>query len=174
MVVLLVDEETHGGHARRGHPQPRGLHIWSVAHLLRGAYKPYEYGRVIVPMVVLRHLDYVLEPTEAKVLDTATRLVGKVENVGPPLRQAAGEQFYSTSPRNGVPEALRLAARRSQARYYRRRMLGPLVATGLLAATCLIAGLLTGQGKLFVVGFPLAALCIPVMILYRREERKRN
>jgi len=73
--------------------------IWSVADLLRGDYKQSEYGRVILPMVVLRRLDCVLEPTKAKVLDTAAKLVGKVENVDPLLRQAAaGEQFYNTSP----------------------------------------------------------------------------
>ncbi len=73
--------------------------IWSVADLLRGDYKQSEYGRVILPMVVLRRLDCVLEPTKARVLDTAARLAGRVANVGPVLRQAAGEQqFYNVSP----------------------------------------------------------------------------
>lgn len=73
--------------------------IWSVADLLRGDYKQSEYGRVILPLVVLRRLDCVLEPTKDKVLDTATRLDGKVQNLDPLLRQAAGgEQFYNTSP----------------------------------------------------------------------------
>ncbi len=39
--------------------------IWSVADLLRGDYKQSEYGRVILPLVVLRRLDCVLEPTKA-------------------------------------------------------------------------------------------------------------
>ena len=34
--------------------------IWSVADLLRGDYKQSEYGKVILPMVVLRRLDCVL------------------------------------------------------------------------------------------------------------------
>jgi len=73
--------------------------IWSVADLLRGDYKQSEYGRVILPMVVLRRLDCVLEPTKGAVLATAQRLAGRVENVDPLLRQAAGgEQFYNTSP----------------------------------------------------------------------------
>jgi type I restriction enzyme M protein len=72
--------------------------IWSVADLLRGDYKQSEYGRVILPMVVLRRLDCVLEPTKDKVLATAQELAGKVENSDPLLRQAAGgEQFYNTS-----------------------------------------------------------------------------
>jgi type I restriction enzyme M protein len=72
--------------------------IWSVADLLRGNYKQSEYGRVILPLTVLRRLDCVLEPTKAKVLDTAKRLVGKVDNVEPVLSQASGEQFFNTSP----------------------------------------------------------------------------
>ncbi|MGI9119353.1 MAG: type I restriction-modification system subunit M, partial [Acidimicrobiales bacterium] len=72
--------------------------IWSVADLLRGDYRQSEYGRVILPLVVLRRLDCVLEPTKAKVLDEAARLVGKIDNVEPLLRKAAGEQFYNTSP----------------------------------------------------------------------------
>ncbi|HUP68233.1 MAG TPA: class I SAM-dependent DNA methyltransferase [Acidimicrobiales bacterium] len=72
--------------------------IWSVADLLRGDYKQSEYGRVILPMVVLRRLDCVLEPTKDTVLETAKSLAGRVENVDPVLRQATGEQFYNTSP----------------------------------------------------------------------------
>jgi type I restriction enzyme M protein len=73
--------------------------IWSVADLLRGDYKQSEYGRVILPMVVLRRLDCVLEPTKPKVLERVASLAGKVANVDPLLRQAAGgEQFYNTSP----------------------------------------------------------------------------
>ncbi|TMK54055.1 MAG: hypothetical protein E6G66_00330, partial [Actinobacteria bacterium] len=43
--------------------------IWSVADLLRGDYKQSEYGRVILPLVVLRRLDCVLDRTKAKVLE---------------------------------------------------------------------------------------------------------
>jgi type I restriction-modification system DNA methylase subunit len=45
--------------------------IWSVADLLRGDYKQSEYGRVILPFVVLRRLDCVLDRTKDKVLVTA-------------------------------------------------------------------------------------------------------
>ncbi len=34
--------------------------IWSVADLLRGDYKAHEYGRVILPLTVLRRLDATL------------------------------------------------------------------------------------------------------------------
>jgi hypothetical protein len=71
---------------------------WSVADLLRGDCKQSEYGRVILPMVVLRRLDCVLEPAKDKVLAKYQNLEGKVANVEPVLREVAGEQFYNTSP----------------------------------------------------------------------------
>lgn len=44
-------------------------HIWEIADLLRGRYRPSDYGNVILPLTVLRRLDIVLEPTKADVLD---------------------------------------------------------------------------------------------------------
>jgi type I restriction enzyme M protein len=72
--------------------------IWSVADLLRGTYKQSEYGKVVLPLVVIRRLDCVLEPTKDAVLTRAKSLKGKVENVEPVLRSVAGQQFYNTSP----------------------------------------------------------------------------
>ena len=43
--------------------------IWKIADLLRGDYKQSDYGKVILPMTVLRRLDGVLAPTKQKVLD---------------------------------------------------------------------------------------------------------
>ena len=41
--------------------------IWSTADdILRGLFKPSEYGRIILPFVVLRRLDCVLEPQKDK------------------------------------------------------------------------------------------------------------
>ena len=54
--------------------------IWSIADLLRGDYKQSEYGRVVLPLVVLRRLDCVLEPTKAQVLKRLEST--SVENVG--------------------------------------------------------------------------------------------
>ncbi len=72
--------------------------IWSVADLLRGDYKQSEYGRVILPLTVLRRLDCVLEPTKEAVLDRAQKLKGRIENVEPVLENVAGERFFNTSP----------------------------------------------------------------------------
>lgn len=72
--------------------------IWSVADLLRGDYKQSEYGRVILPLTVLRRLDWVLEPTKDAVLAKRGQLkqLG-VQNMDPVLRKAAGLSFYNTS-----------------------------------------------------------------------------
>lgn len=43
--------------------------IWSIADLLRGPYKPADYGNVILPFTVLRRLDVILEPTKKKVVE---------------------------------------------------------------------------------------------------------
>ncbi|MEB3174993.1 MAG: type I restriction-modification system subunit M N-terminal domain-containing protein, partial [Cyanobacteriota bacterium] len=42
--------------------------IWSIADKLRGPYRPPQYRRVMLPLIVLRRLDAVLEPTKAEVL----------------------------------------------------------------------------------------------------------
>lgn len=71
--------------------------IWSVADILRGDYKQSEYGKVILPLTVLRRLDCVLEPTKEKVLEKAKSLKGKIENQEPVLCVVAKEQFFNAS-----------------------------------------------------------------------------
>ena len=75
--------------------------IWSVADLLRGDYKQSEYGRVILPLTVLRRLDCVLEPTKEKVLVKAKSLPKKADEAMKDLMlcKAAGRgmTFYNTS-----------------------------------------------------------------------------
>ena len=78
--------------------------IWSVADLLRGDYKQSEYGRVILPLVVLRRLDCVLEITKDKVLARCAQLTGRVANVEPLFRKAAGQQFHNISPLQSSPK----------------------------------------------------------------------
>ncbi len=75
--------------------------IWSVADLLRGDYKQSEYGRVILPLTVLRRLDCVMEPTRDEVHEQAAKYAGRALNLEPILRGAAGgEQFFNTSQHN--------------------------------------------------------------------------
>lgn len=72
--------------------------IWSVADLLRGDYKQSDYGKVVMPLTVLRRLDCVLEPTKAAVLDRHKKMKDRIDNMDPVLCQVSGEQFYNTSP----------------------------------------------------------------------------
>jgi type I restriction enzyme M protein len=74
-----------------------GAFIWSVADLLRGDYKQSEYGKVILPLTVIRRMDCVLEPTKEAVLARAAQLAGRIDNVEPVLTSVAGEQFFNTS-----------------------------------------------------------------------------
>jgi type I restriction enzyme M protein len=69
--------------------------IWSIADLLRGDYKQSEYGRVILPLVLLRRLDCVLEPTKAQVLARLKTLA--VQNVDPIIKSITGVEAYNTS-----------------------------------------------------------------------------
>ena len=72
--------------------------LWSVADLLRDAFRRSKYPDVILPFTVLRRIDCVLEPTKPAVLAAHARLKGKLENLAPQLRKASGFSFYNTSP----------------------------------------------------------------------------
>jgi type I restriction enzyme M protein len=51
--------------------------IWNIANKLRGPYRPPQYRKVMLPLVVLRRLDLVLEPTKAKVMAEKAKLEAK-------------------------------------------------------------------------------------------------
>lgn len=75
--------------------------LWSIADLLRGTYKQADYGKVILPLTVLRRLDCVLEPTKQKVLEKhAAMKGGKVQNLDPILNRITGVPFHNTSKLN--------------------------------------------------------------------------
>jgi type I restriction enzyme M protein len=48
--------------------------VWSIAEILRGDFKQSEYGKVILPFVVMRRLDCILEKSKDKVLNAAKGL----------------------------------------------------------------------------------------------------
>jgi len=72
--------------------------IWSVAELLRGDYKPSEYGKVILPFTVLRRLDCVLEATKPDVLAEIDAKQSLGINLEPFLLRKSGASFYNSSP----------------------------------------------------------------------------
>jgi type I restriction enzyme M protein len=48
--------------------QEKAALIWNTADILRGTYKPYEYGKVILPFTVIKRLHDTLLPTHDAVL----------------------------------------------------------------------------------------------------------
>lgn len=74
--------------------------IWEIATHLVGFYKPHEYGKVILPMTVLKRFDDALTATKDKVLQENKRLneqgyEGAVRDGA--LCNASGYSFYNTS-----------------------------------------------------------------------------
>ena len=53
--------------------------IWSIADKLRGPYRPHQYRRVMLPLIVLRRLDAVLEPTKQAVLEAKAKYEAKLQ-----------------------------------------------------------------------------------------------
>lgn len=70
--------------------------IWNVADMLRGPFKPHEYGLVILPMTVVKRFHDCLLPTHQAVLDTYEK-VKKLQVIDGFLQNASGYQFYNTS-----------------------------------------------------------------------------
>ena len=76
--------------------------LWQNAERMRGAYRPNEYDKVILPLLVARLLDCVLEPTKEKVLARLEALKAKGMKPSDPavdvaLRKVAGVPFYNTA-----------------------------------------------------------------------------
>ena len=70
--------------------------VWSVADDLVGAYKPHEYGLVILPMTVIKRFHDCLLPTREKVLTTYEKVKQLAVKDGF-LRTASGYRFYNIS-----------------------------------------------------------------------------
>lgn len=86
-------------------PQNLSAFIWSVADLLRGDYKPADYGKVMLPFTVLRRLDCTLEATKGEVLAEYDRRKDSGLPLGPFLTKKSGVQFYNTASLD-VPKLL--------------------------------------------------------------------
>ncbi len=75
--------------------------IWRVADLLRGDYKQSDYGKVILPLTVIRRLDSILEPTKQKVLDILPKYSSlKDAALELALNKIAGFNFHNKSQFN--------------------------------------------------------------------------
>ncbi len=74
--------------------------IWGIANdVLRDLYVRGKYRDVILPMIIIRRLDAVLEDTKQSVIDAKKRLdKARIVNQENALRSAAGQAFYNHSP----------------------------------------------------------------------------
>lgn len=71
--------------------------IWATADIIRDLYKPHEYGKVILPMTVIKRFNDTLLPTKDNVLQTYEQ-VKQFEVKDVFLETAAGYSFYNISP----------------------------------------------------------------------------
>jgi len=72
--------------------------IWSIAEVLRGPYKPEDYGKVVLPLAVLRRFDSVLADTKEEVLTKYDKYKTINEDAREPiLNRVAKQTFHNTS-----------------------------------------------------------------------------
>lgn len=74
--------------------------IWEIATHLVGLFKPHEYGKVILPMTVLKRFDDALKPTKASVVEMAKKLDAQhIEGAARDgiLCRVSGYDFYNVS-----------------------------------------------------------------------------
>ena len=72
--------------------------IWSSADdVLRGLFRPSEYGRVILPFVVMRRLDCVLEPKKDEVYELYTKYKDQLDDPSPVILRQVGLPFFNAS-----------------------------------------------------------------------------
>ena len=72
--------------------------IWSIAEILRGPYKPEDYGKIVLPLAVLRRFDCVLDSTKEEVLVKAQQFVHMSEEAREPiLNRVSKQNFHNIS-----------------------------------------------------------------------------
>lgn len=72
--------------------------IWNIADIIgQGLYKPHEYGKIILPMTVIKRFNDTLIPTKQVVLDMYEK-VKHFEVKDGFLESASGYSFYNISP----------------------------------------------------------------------------
>ncbi|KXT74059.1 Type I restriction-modification system, DNA-methyltransferase subunit M [Streptococcus sp. DD10] len=98
MVEQITNEKMHHERMATNIKEKASL-IWNIADILRGLYKPHEYGKVILPMTVIKRLHDTLLPTRDDVLEVAKSVTNiKVTQIRDrKLTDASGYKFYNTS-----------------------------------------------------------------------------
>ena len=68
--------------------------IWNIANKLRGVYMPDDYGKVVIPMTIIRRFECALESTKDKVISTVEEIPDYPDLA---LFKITGYQFYNKS-----------------------------------------------------------------------------
>jgi len=88
--------------------------IWNICDdVLRGLFKPHEYGDVILPFVVLRRLDCILEPQKDEMVKLFNDLKNEIDNPDQIIKKKTGLNFYNSSEYDltrlkGEPNSLKI------------------------------------------------------------------
>lgn len=95
----IIKNETKRQQQTTTNVQEKAALIWNTADILRGLYKPHEYGKVILPMTVIKRLHDTLLPTREAVMKVAKEIENiKVSQIRDrKLTDASGYKFYNTS-----------------------------------------------------------------------------
>lgn len=82
MAISTAHSQQDAGQARKNDTPTGSLSsfVWSIADILRGDFKQSEYGKVILPFVVMRRLDCILESTKDAVTSAAKSLPKGVDD----------------------------------------------------------------------------------------------
>lgn len=79
--------------------QTKANMIWNIAEIIRGKFKPHEYGQVVLPFTLLKRLDDCLQLTKDQVV-SKNQEVGRFAVNSTLLKQASGFPYYNKSPFN--------------------------------------------------------------------------
>ncbi len=72
--------------------------IWNICDdVLRGLFKPHEYGDVIIPFIVLRRLDCIIEPYKDEIISLYNELKNDIDDISPIIKKKTGLVFYNHS-----------------------------------------------------------------------------
>ncbi len=77
--------------------QTKANMIWNIAEIIRGKFKPHEYGQVVLPFTLLKRLEDCLQLTKNQVVSTNQEVGGFAVNSAL-LKNASGLPYYNTSP----------------------------------------------------------------------------
>lgn len=72
--------------------------IWNICDdVLRGLIKPHQYGDLVIPFIVLRRLDCIIEPHKDEIISIHNQLKSDIDDISPIVKKKTGLVFYNHS-----------------------------------------------------------------------------